>query len=120
MLGESEGTKDLVQVLLLHRHLQHRDVVAGPRAGLAVGARTADGVALEARKAAEAEGRSPNDQVWVDTVMDASGYTWRATYDEAGRMLTEVPVVVDRAIVDGYVYPAYVDDNGYLIVEMDD
>ena len=46
-LGESEGTKDLVQVLLLHRHLQHRDVVAGIRAALAVGACTADVVAVE-------------------------------------------------------------------------
>ncbi len=58
-LGESEGTKALVQVLLLHRHLQHRDVVAGIRAALAVGACTADVVAVEARKAAETEGRSP-------------------------------------------------------------
>ncbi|WP_217140827.1 hypothetical protein [Streptomyces sp. AC627_RSS907] len=40
-LGESQGTKALVQVLLPHRHLQHRDVVAGIRAALAVGACTA-------------------------------------------------------------------------------
>jgi hypothetical protein len=58
--------------------------------------------------------------VIVDQVMDTSGYTWQATYDEDGRVLTEVPVIVDRAIVDGYVYPAYVDDDGYLIVELDD
>ncbi|MET7784785.1 IS21 family transposase [Streptomyces sp. NPDC005388] len=58
-LGDSEGTKALVQVLLLHRHLQHRDVVAGIRAALVVGACTADVVAVEARKAAETEGRSP-------------------------------------------------------------
>lgn len=57
--------------------------------------------------------------VIVDQVMDSSGFTWRTTYDEDGRVLTEVPVVVDRAIVDGYVYPAYVDDDGYLIVELD-
>jgi hypothetical protein len=41
-LGESEGTKALVQVLLLHR-----DVVAGIRAALAVGACTSDVVAVE-------------------------------------------------------------------------
>lgn len=58
-LGETDGTKALVQVLLLHRHLQHRDVVAGIGAALAVGTCTADVVALEARKAAETEGRSP-------------------------------------------------------------
>ncbi|MDQ0808748.1 hypothetical protein QFZ63_000462 [Streptomyces sp. B3I7] len=59
------------------------------------------------------------DPVVVDAVMDTSGFTWRATFDEDGRVLTEVPVVVDRAIVDGYVYPAYVDGAGFLIVEMD-
>ncbi|WP_333738243.1 IS21 family transposase [Streptomyces sp. IBSBF 2806] len=58
-LGESEGTKALVHVLLVHRHLQHRDVVAGMRAALAIGVCTADVVAVEARKAAESEGRSP-------------------------------------------------------------
>ncbi|WTN27537.1 hypothetical protein OHQ89_00705 [Streptomyces canus] len=64
-LGESEGTKALVHVLLLHRHLQHRDVVAGVQAALAAGACTADVVALEARKAAETEGRSPTVTVTV-------------------------------------------------------
>ncbi|MXM64765.1 hypothetical protein GR925_15250 [Streptomyces sp. HUCO-GS316] len=59
------------------------------------------------------------DPVEVDAVMDTSGYTWKATFDEDGRVLTEVPVVVDRAIVDGYVYAAYVDEAGYRIVEMD-
>ncbi|MFB9370679.1 IS21 family transposase [Kitasatospora albolonga] len=64
-LGESDGTKALVHVLLLHRHLQHRDVVAGITAALAAGACTADVVALEARKAAESEGRSPTVTVTV-------------------------------------------------------
>lgn len=60
-----------------------------------------------------------SDSVRVDSVMDIDGFTWRTTYDDAGHVLTEVPVVVDRAIVDGVVYPAYVDDAGYLIVELD-
>ncbi|MFE3638796.1 hypothetical protein [Streptomyces sp. NPDC059168] len=58
-LGESEGPKALVHVLLLHRHLRHRDVVAGNRAALAINACTADVVAVQARTAAESEGRSP-------------------------------------------------------------
>lgn len=58
-LGEADGTKALVHVLLLHRHLQHRGVVAGITAALEAGACTADVVALEAHKAAESEGRSP-------------------------------------------------------------
>ncbi|MER5473582.1 hypothetical protein [Streptomyces sp. NPDC002685] len=64
-LGESDGTKALVHVLLLHRHLQHRDVVVGIQTALAAGACTADVVALEARKAAETEGRSPTVTVTV-------------------------------------------------------
>lgn len=64
-LGETDGTRALVHVLLLHRHLQHRDVVAGIQAALAAGACTADVVALEARKAAETEGRSPTVTVSV-------------------------------------------------------
>ncbi|MDO0924123.1 hypothetical protein QQY24_01300 [Streptomyces sp. TG1A-8] len=58
-LGEIEGTEVLVHILLLHRHLQHRDVVAGIRAAPVIHVRTADMVALEARKAAESEGCSP-------------------------------------------------------------
>ena len=57
--GEIDGTKELVGVLLLHRRLAHRDVVAGIRAALMAGAHTAEIVALEARKTAQTEGRSP-------------------------------------------------------------
>ncbi|MEU6869024.1 hypothetical protein ABZ924_38530 [Streptomyces sp. NPDC046876] len=57
--GDTEGTKQLVHVFLLHRHLEHRDVIVGIRSALAVGAHTADIVALEARKAAQSDGRSP-------------------------------------------------------------
>lgn len=57
--GDTDGTKQLVHVLLLHRHLEHRDVIAGIRSALTVGSHTADVVALEARKAAQSDGRSP-------------------------------------------------------------
>ncbi len=43
----------LVEVLLLHRHLAHADVVAGIAAALRVGSVSADVVAVEARKAAQ-------------------------------------------------------------------
>jgi hypothetical protein len=39
-------------VLLLHRHLDHGDVLAGITAALSVGSTSADVVAVEARKAA--------------------------------------------------------------------
>jgi len=53
-LGDAEGTRALIEVLLLHRHMAHADVVAGLVAAARVGAVNADVVAVEARKAAEA------------------------------------------------------------------
>ena len=50
-----DGTRALIEVLLLHRHMAHEHVVAGLAAALAVGALTADAVALEARKAAQTQ-----------------------------------------------------------------
>lgn len=55
-LGDSPGTSALVEVLLLHRYLEHADVLAGVRAALAVGSVSADVVAVEARKAAQQRG----------------------------------------------------------------
>ncbi|MDF2709803.1 MAG: family transposase, partial [Nonomuraea muscovyensis] len=51
--GEAEGTRALIEVLLLHRHMAHEHVAAGIAAALRVGAWTADAVALEARKVAQ-------------------------------------------------------------------
>jgi hypothetical protein len=48
--GDSGGTRALVEVLLLHRHLPDTQVLAGIRAALAVGALSADVVAIEARR----------------------------------------------------------------------
>ncbi|GAB2464741.1 Mu transposase domain-containing protein [Streptomyces incanus] len=53
--GERDGTRALIEVLLLNRHLAHEHVVAGLAAALRAGALTADAVALEARKAGQAE-----------------------------------------------------------------
>jgi transposase len=54
--GEPAATRVLVEVLLLHRHMDAVDVTAGIGAALSVGAHAADVVAVEARKAAEARG----------------------------------------------------------------
>ena len=51
--GDADGTRALVEVLLLHRHTPHEHIIAGITAALRAGALTADAVALEARKAAE-------------------------------------------------------------------
>ncbi len=48
--GDSGGTRALVEVLLLHRHHPHADVVAGITAALSVGAVSPDVVAVETRK----------------------------------------------------------------------
>jgi transposase len=58
-LGDSAGTRVLVEVLLLHRHLEHADVLAGITAALTVGSVNADVVAVEARKAAQMRGAVP-------------------------------------------------------------
>jgi len=57
--GDAGGTRAMVEVLLLHRHLAHGDVVAGLAAAVAVGSTSADVVAVEARKAAQLRGASP-------------------------------------------------------------
>jgi transposase len=58
-LGDGPGTRALVEVLLLHRHLHHGDVLAGLTAALAVGSVSPDVVAVEARKAAQQRGVQP-------------------------------------------------------------
>jgi hypothetical protein len=55
-VGEPAATRELVGVLLLHRHMDDADVIAGIGAALSVGAHTADVVAVEARKVAETRG----------------------------------------------------------------
>src|SRR5246500_1952132 len=61
--GDAMGTRALVEVLLLHRHLDRIDVLAGITAALTVGSTNPDVVALEARKAAETRGATagPDD-----------------------------------------------------------
>ncbi|WP_171072594.1 IS21 family transposase [Streptomyces sp. DASNCL29] len=57
--GERDGTRALIEVLLLARHIPREHLVAGLATALRAGALTADAVALEARKAAQAEDEPP-------------------------------------------------------------
>lgn len=50
--GDADGTRELVDVLLLHRTMTPDQVTAGITAALTVGAVSADVVAVEARRAA--------------------------------------------------------------------
>ena len=52
-LGDAAGTRALVEVLLLHRHLAPGDVLAGITAALDIGSVQPDVVAVEARRAAQ-------------------------------------------------------------------
>jgi Mu transposase-like protein len=53
--GDKGGIIALIDVLLLGRHMSHEHIVAGLATALRASAFTADAVALEARKAAEAD-----------------------------------------------------------------
>ncbi|WP_175648052.1 hypothetical protein [Nocardia donostiensis] len=55
--GERDGTRAVIEILLLHRNMPHEQIVAGLDAALCAGALTADAVVLEARKAAESAPR---------------------------------------------------------------
>ncbi|MFG2919820.1 IS21 family transposase [Kitasatospora sp. NPDC048298] len=57
--GRSDGTRALIDVLLLHRHLPGNAVVAGMSAVLQAGSVSPDLVAIEARKALAAAGGPP-------------------------------------------------------------
>ncbi|GAA3222441.1 hypothetical protein GCM10020216_034680 [Nonomuraea helvata] len=57
--GDRDGTRALIEVLLLARHISIEHLVTGLAAALRAGAHTADAVALEARKAAEEDQQPP-------------------------------------------------------------
>jgi hypothetical protein len=57
-LGDTAGTRELVEVLLLHRRRAHGEVIAGIAAALVVGAVRADVVAVEVRRLAQARPRT--------------------------------------------------------------
>jgi transposase len=52
-LGDADGTRVLVEALLLHRHLPHADVTAGLAAAVCLDTASTDVVAVEARRAYE-------------------------------------------------------------------
>ena len=54
--GDAAGTRALVEVLLLHRHLDRRRCARRDHRRAAVGSTSPDVVAVEARKAAERRG----------------------------------------------------------------
>ncbi|KUJ34528.1 hypothetical protein ACZ90_70980 [Streptomyces albus subsp. albus] len=69
--GEAAGTRALIEILLLARHMEHEHVVAGLAAATRAGALTSDAVALEARKTAEGDGETFIEVTAVTTARTA-------------------------------------------------
>ena len=57
--GDSAGTRILIEVLLLHRRMNHAAVLAGITAALSVDSVSPDVIAVEARKATQRSGEQP-------------------------------------------------------------
>lgn len=78
--GDAGGTRELIDVLLLHRHMPAEAVVAGIAAALSVGSVLADVVALEARRAAE-NGPAATEQPRVPVTANVTSITQRRLMD---------------------------------------
>ncbi len=98
--GDAGGTRAMVEVLLLHRHLAHGDVVAGLGAAVALGAASADVVAVEARKSAQLRGASPTVGAPAVTGDPAAAPAAPARRDRVAS-LTERRLVAARTRADG-------------------
>jgi len=96
---DAGGSRALVDVLLLHRHLAHSDVVAGLAAAVAVGSASPDVVAVEARKTAQLRSASPT----VGTSGAATGRAPAVVPARRARVasLTERRLVEARSRADG-------------------
>ncbi|WP_084453094.1 IS21 family transposase [Janibacter indicus] len=88
--GDADGTRALIEVLMLHRHLPHEHVVAGLATALRAGALTADAVALEARKRNEtADGEADDTTAHHPTPLMGSDTAHGEGETPAVRSLTE-------------------------------
>lgn len=98
-VDDAGGSGALVDVLLLHRHLAHSDVVAGLAAAVAVGSASPDVVAVEAGRTAQLRGVSPT----VGTSGAATGKAPAVVPAQRHRVasLTERRLVEARSRADG-------------------
>jgi len=92
--GDAAGTRTLIEVLLLHRHLPAASVIAGMKAALALGVTTPDLVAVEARRAGAVTGptaTSPETSARVLTLPDRVGLAGPALPTDVRPEPTVVP-----------------------------
>ncbi|PRX59028.1 hypothetical protein B0I32_121132 [Nonomuraea fuscirosea] len=87
--GDTAGTRALLEVVLLHRHMDSEHVVAGLAAALRAGALTADAVALEAHKAADETSGRPGRSAWPGQSADRAASP--AVTSLAARRLNKLP-----------------------------
>ncbi|WP_431843626.1 IS21 family transposase [Calidifontibacter indicus] len=73
--GDADGTRELIDVLLLHRSMTAAEVIAGISAALSVGSVSADVVAVEARRHA--------NTTHIDIVSGSSADRHRVAHDDA-------------------------------------
>lgn len=90
--GDAEGTRALIEVLMLHRHMAHTHVVEGLAAALRAGALTADAVALEARKAADAAETVQPAATVLDPVEPGDGVSSVTSLTERRLRASQLPV----------------------------
>lgn len=94
--GDADGTRALIEVLMLHRNLPHQHVVAGLATALRAGALTADAVALEARKHDDtadgaADGTKPGHQSVMGDDRPRGGETPAVRSLTERRLRTHIP-----------------------------
>ncbi|MER5774856.1 hypothetical protein ABT144_11290 [Streptomyces sp. NPDC002039] len=94
--GDTAGTRTLIEVLLPARHLPHEHLVAGLAMALRAGALTADAVAMEARKIAQAEDE-PAGTSGAATVTIRSAVQYCSSAVEAGGAGGEMRVAAEGA-----------------------
>ena len=85
--GDADGTRALIDVLLLHRRLPAADVIAGITLALSAGATSADVVAVEARRARQVSQSIPAG----DTDADAGSSEQRRVISLTERRLASLP-----------------------------
>lgn len=100
--GDSAGTKELIDVLLLHRSLPDRAVLAGIRAALTVGVVTADVVAVEARLAAAGAENADIPLLEVEALPKVVSLTQRRLTDPAAVIAGLPPDTRPTPSVAGY------------------
>jgi len=89
-LGDSAGTRALIEVLLLHRSLPTEAVLAGVNAALSLERIDANLVAVEARRHLEPTGAQPAARAAVNAVLEAAAPT-----SQRGEVPRPMPTLAD-------------------------